>query len=267
MFAKTSFFTISLALGFSTLLPSEANAHRRWLLPSATVLAGESETVTVDAAASNELFVFEHRPIPLDALVITGPDGEAVEPEIIGSGAYRSIFDLPLASQGTYRLALVSDGMMGSYQMGGEQHRFRGDMSQVPEGATDVSVSRTSSRTETFVTLGAPTDIALQPVNSGLEMVAVSHPNDIVAGEPATVQFLIDGEPAAGLEVEFVEGGTRYRDNAGIQTLVTDADGRLVLEAANPGMYYLEASTSQEGVDAEPGLRSSYTVVLEFLPL
>ena len=267
MFAKTSLFAISLALGLTTLLPSEANAHRRWLLPSSTVLAGDSETITVDAAASNELFVFDHRPMPLDSLVVTGPDGQRVEPAIIGSGAYRSAFDLPLESQGTYRLALVSEGMMGFYELNGERHRFRGDMGDVPEGATDVRLSHNSSRTETFVTLGAPSDTALQPVNSGLEMIALTHPNDIVAGEPASVQFLIDGEPASGLEVEFVEGGTRYRDDAGIQALVTDEDGQLVLEAANPGMYYLEASFLQEGAEGEPDRRSSYTAVLEFLPL
>lgn len=267
MFAKTSLYAIGLALGLTTLVPDEANAHRRWLLPSSTVLAGDSETITVDAAASNELFVFDHRPLPLDSLVVTGPDGETVTPEIIGSGSYRSAFDLPLAAQGTYRLALVSEGMMGFYELDGERHRFRGDASEVPEGATDVRVSHTHSRTETFVTLGAPSKAALQPVSSGLEMLPVSHPNDIVAGEPATVRFLIDGQPAAGLEVEFVEGGTRYRDSAGIQNLVTDAQGQLTLEAANPGMYYLEASSSRDGVNGEPDRRSSYTAVLEFLPL
>ncbi|WP_158586897.1 DUF4198 domain-containing protein [Aurantiacibacter zhengii] len=267
MFAKTSLYAIGLALGLTTLIPSEANAHRRWLLPSSTVLAGDSETITVDAAASNELFVFEHRPLRLDSLVITGPDGQSVQPQIIGSGSYRSVFDLPLAAQGTYRVALVSNGSMGSYELNGARHRFRGDASEVPEGATDVRMNHTHSRTETFVTLGAPSDTALQPVNSGLEMIAVSHPNDIVAGEPATVRFLIDGQPAAGLEVEFVEGNTRYRDNAGIQNLVTDAEGQLTLEAANPGMYYLEASSSQDGIDGEPDRRSSYTAVLEFLPL
>lgn len=43
-------------------LPIAAQAHRAWLLPSATVLSGKDVWVTVDAAVSNDLFFFErHR--------------------------------------------------------------------------------------------------------------------------------------------------------------------------------------------------------------
>jgi hypothetical protein len=44
------------------------SAHRLWLLPSSTVLSGDEGWVTVDAAVSNTLFVFEHRPLRLDGL-------------------------------------------------------------------------------------------------------------------------------------------------------------------------------------------------------
>lgn len=272
MFHRSSLIVASVALGLGALVATPAEAHRRWLLPSATVLSGENETVSVDAAASNELFAFDHRAMPLDSLQITGPDGAAVQPEIVGSARYRSVFDVPLKAQGTYRIALASDGAMGFYQLGGERHRLRAATvsearASVPAGATDVRISAASSRTETFVTLGAPTDTALAPTGRGLEMVPVTHPNDLVATEPATVRFLLDGAPAAGLEVEFVKGGTRYRDDAGIQTLTTDADGKVELTAATPGMYYIETgSTEESGADGIPR-RASYTGVLEFLPL
>jgi len=143
----------------------------------------------------------------------------------------------------------------------------------VPAGATDVRVTQNANRVETFVTLGAPTETALQPTGQGLELVPITHPNDLVAGEPAQVRFLIDGQPAAGLEVEFVEGGTRYRDDAGIQNLTTDSEGVLTLTAAEPGMYYIEASRGGGegapggGESDAPSRVASYTAVLEFLPL
>ena len=271
MFAKPSLVAATLALGLSTLAPSAAEAHRRWLLPSTTVMAGEEETITVDAAASNGLFIFEHRPLRLDDLVVTGPDGQPVAPQIIGSGAYRSVFDLKLEHQGTYRIAIASNAMMGFYELNGERHRWRGSRAEVdsaiPEGATNVSISENSSRTETFVTLGAPNEAALAPTNIGLEMIPVTHPNDLIAGEPAQMRFLIDGEPAADLELEFVAGGTRYRDEPGIQTLTTDADGMVSLNAAEPGMYYLEASAGRGEYEDGPARRLSYTAVLEFMPL
>ncbi|MBL8704984.1 MAG: DUF4198 domain-containing protein [Rhodospirillales bacterium] len=43
-------------------VPLGADAHRAWLLPSATVLSGSDNWVTIDAAVSNDLFYFEHMP-------------------------------------------------------------------------------------------------------------------------------------------------------------------------------------------------------------
>ena len=55
------------ALAISTALFSAtaAEAHRQWMLPSSTVLSGQSSWVTVDAAVSNDLFYFEHQPLRL----------------------------------------------------------------------------------------------------------------------------------------------------------------------------------------------------------
>jgi len=273
MFAKPTLLAAGLAVGLAAFMPHKAEAHRRWLLPSSTVLAGEGTTVTVDAAASNGLFTFDHRPMGLDDLKVIGPDGQPVQHKVIGSGEFRSVFDVPLQQQGTYRIAIANEGMSGVYTLNGERKRFRGVADQVPAGATDVRVTQNASRVETFVTLGAPTETALQPTGQGLEMIPITHPNDLVAGEEAQVRFLLDGQPAAGLEVEFVEGGTRYRDDAGIQTLTTDSDGVLTLTAARPGMYYVEASQGGGqggpggGEGEAPARVSSYTAVLEFLPL
>ncbi|MXO64961.1 DUF4198 domain-containing protein [Altericroceibacterium endophyticum] len=273
MFKKSTLAAAGLMLGLSTMAATPAQAHRAWLLPSMTVLAGDDETVSVDAAISNELFVFEHHAMPLDDLVITGPDGTQVEPAIIGSGRYRSVFDVPLKEQGTYRIAIARNGMMGFYELNGERKRWRGSKDDlpgaIPDGATNVRLMETASRTETFATLGAPTDTALQPSGVGLEMIPVTHPNDLVATEAATMRFVLDGEPVEGMDVEFVEGGTRYRDNAGIQTLTTDANGEVSLMAPEAGMYFIEASQgSRRGEQTDgPARRASYTAVLEFMPL
>ena len=56
---------------------------------------------------------------------------------------------------------------------------------EVPSGAENLRVMLGQRRIEFFVTRGAPTDRVLQPLNEGLEMVPITHPNDLVAGEPA----------------------------------------------------------------------------------
>ena len=265
--------SLAIALPLLVIAASPAEAHRRWLLPSATVLSGQKEVVTVDAAASNGLFIFEHRPLGLEDLIVTGPDGKPVEAKIIGKGEYRSSFDVPLKQQGTYRIALVSSGLMGVYMHDGQRKRWRGSEAELatafPQGASEIKVSQNASRVETFTTLGAPSASALAPTGKGLEMVPVTHPNDLVAGEEAAFKFLIDGKPAADMEVEWVEGGTRYRDDSGMQKLNTDSEGVLKVTATEPGLYYLEASISQDtaNVKGADTRRASYTAVLEFLPL
>src|SRR5690606_27185828 len=51
------------ALALALCLPFHAEAHRVWMLPSATVLSGNEAWVTVDGAVSNDLFYFEHVPL------------------------------------------------------------------------------------------------------------------------------------------------------------------------------------------------------------
>src|SRR3954467_8419288 len=57
--------------------PLTAEAHRVWMLPSATVLSGDDVWITVDAAVSNDLFYFEHFPLQIANLGsrAAGPQG------------------------------------------------------------------------------------------------------------------------------------------------------------------------------------------------
>ena len=171
------------ALAAILCLPLSVEAHRAWMLPSATVLSGSNLWVTVDAAISNDLFYFEHNPIRLDNLAITAPDGSPVKAENASTGKFRSTFDVPLAQPGTYKIAVVNDMAAAMYEDGGETKRWRGPAEalarEVPAGAKNLQVSKTHSRTEVFVTAGKPTDKALQPTGVGLELVPITHPNDL----------------------------------------------------------------------------------------
>ena len=93
-------------LALSLFAAAAAQAHKSWLLPSATVLT-QDQWITVDAAVSNDLFYFNHVPLRLDSLQITAPDGSALQPENPFTGKFRSSFDLHLDKPGTYKLCLL----------------------------------------------------------------------------------------------------------------------------------------------------------------
>jgi uncharacterized GH25 family protein len=194
-----------LTLALAAVLPFSALAHKAWLPPSQTMIAGERPWITVDAAVSNDLFYFNHEPLRLVTLAITAPNGSAVQPQNPATGKYRSVFDVELVQTGSSRLALVSDGRFANWNENGQRKRWRGNAasfaSEVPKDAKDLQVSQALGRVETFVTNGAPAQTALKPSGRGLELVPVTHPNDQFAGEQATFTLQIDGKPAPGLDV------------------------------------------------------------------
>jgi len=276
-------------LALSLCVPVAAEAHRVWMLPSATILSGDDVWVTVDAAVSNDLFYFEHFPLQIanlgsrpaggregrgrpGQLLITAPDGSKVEPQNGATGRYRSTFDVQLTQKGTYRIAVQNEGVFASWKVGGETKRWRGNADayakEVPVDAQELRSSLSQSRVEIFVTSGKPTRETLKVKGVGLELDPVTHPNDLVAGTPATFRFVIDGKPAVDQKVTVIPGGNRYRDKLGEMTITTDKDGKFTVTWPEPGMYWMEAvyrddKTEVAGVKER---RASYVATLEVLP-
>ncbi|MCL7713076.1 DUF4198 domain-containing protein [Stenotrophomonas mori] len=261
-----------LAAALAAALPFTAAAHKAWLQPSQTVIAGNAPWITVDAAVSNDLFYFNHVPLRVDNLVITAPDGSHVQPQNVATGKYRSVFDVELAQQGTYRLANVNAGLSASWQEQGKPRRWRGDAAafarEVPKDAPGLKVSESLGRVETFVTNGSPSDTALRPTGKGIELVALGHPNDLFAGEQARFRLLVDGKPQAGLEVEIVRGGTRYRNAQDEIKTTTDAQGEFAVTWPEAGMYWLETGSEDQQLSLPQAdvRRLSYVATLEVLP-
>ncbi|MCR6685142.1 DUF4198 domain-containing protein [Pseudoxanthomonas sp.] len=264
--------TLILAAALALAVPFSAAAHKAWLRPSQTVLAGADPWITVDAAVSNDLFYFNHVPIRLDNLVITAPDGSSVQPQNPATGKYRSVFDVQLKQQGTYRIAVVSEGLFASWEEDGKPKRWRGNAqtfaTEVPKDAKNLQVSQSVGRNETFVTNGSPNETALKPSGKGIELLPLTHPNDLFAGEPAKFRVLVDGKPASGLEFEIVRGETRYRNAQDEIKATTDAAGEFSVTWPEAGMYWLETS-SQDARTSVPQARQrrlSYVATLEVLP-
>ncbi|QDH72438.1 DUF4198 domain-containing protein [Brevundimonas sp. M20] len=251
-------------------LPLSAQAHRAWLAPTSTSLSGAEAWVGFDAGMSNGVFIPDHAAMNLSGLTITAPDGSTVQAENMGRARYRSTFDLHLTQQGTYRVANVMGGVIVSYKQGGEQKRWRGTEAEmaanIPADATDVVATRNNSRIETFVTLGATSTGALAPTNEGIELIPVTHPNALAAGEAATFKFIRDGQPVANQEVTIARGGTRYRDNPEEMTVTTGADGSFTVTWPEAGMYWINTSVRTAAQGGQMAANAQYNGALEVLP-
>ncbi|KQM20673.1 nickel uptake transporter family protein [Sphingomonas sp. Leaf24] len=261
-------------------IPTVVSAHRLWMLPSGTVFSGTDSWVTVDFAASNDLFYADHQPGRLDGVKVWQPDGSAGQVQNGATGRYRSVFDVKLDQPGTWKIGTEMSGLMGSFKVNGEEKRVGGrggppgpdgvrrpplTVADIPADATDVKLIETSNRNEIFVTAGEPTRTVLKPTGKGLEIDFVTHPDELVAGEQARFRFLVDGRPAPGLKVTVVPGGKRYRNAEGARELTTGTDGVLAIDWPAAGMYWLSASHE----DAKPSVaratarRMGYVTTLE----
>lgn len=267
---KLSSAALATALGLCIALP--ASAHKAWLQPSSTVFSDTGAWLTVDAAVSNDLFYFNHLPLRLEGLNVTAPDGTPVQPQNLSTGKLRSVFDVELVQQGTYKIGVLNEGMSATYKLGGEDKRWRGKAEafakEIPAGATDVKATQSLGRVETFATVGSPTTTVFKTSGKGIELVPVTHPNDLFAGESATFQLLVDGKPASGLKVELVPGATRYRDQQSEIQATTGSDGKFQVTWPQPGMYWLEtvAEDLKTTLPQAKQRRLSYVAVFEVLP-
>lgn len=259
-----------LTLAAALAAPMAAQAHRAWMAPTSTSLSGNDAWVGFDAGMSNGVFIPDHAAMRMGGLVVTAPDGSAAQAEHLMQGQYRTTFDVHLTQNGTYKIANVMNGVMAGYTLNGEQKRWRGSAAEfpaaLPAGATDVQATRTASRIETFVTLNNPTDTVFKTTGEGLELVPVTHPNDLAKGEAATFKLVKDGQPAADLDVTIARGGVRYRDNPEEMTVKTDAAGAFTVTWPEAGMYWLNASIRTPGQGETLGSNASYVAVMEVLP-
>lgn len=138
-------------------------------------------------------------------------------------------------------------------------------VADIPAGATDLDLSQNQSRNEFFVTAGEPTQTVLQSTGKGLEMVPVTHPDDLVTTEPGKFRFLVDGKPAAGLKVEFVPNAQRFRDGDHAQSVTAGADGVVTVKWPVAGFYWVNASLTDDKPTAPRATkrRMMYTATLE----
>lgn len=258
-------------------VPLSAQAHRAWLLPSATVLSSDDAWVSVDAAVSNDIFHADHAPMRIDGLVITAPDGSKLTPQNSVTGKFRSVFDVQLSRKGTYKIATESTGIMATWKTPEGERRMwpgRGEKANpadvqknIPADAKEVQVSQFSRRMETFVTSGTPDNKVLKPSKQGLELVPITHPNDLFSGETAEFQFLMDGKPAEGVKATVIPGGMRYRNEQAAIDVVSDKNGKISVTWPSAGMYWLSADYRDNKAKKPATVRTgSYVATFEVLP-
>lgn len=258
----------SVLLLSSLLISSSLSAHTLWVVPSHYVLSKPDSWIAVDASAANMTFVPD-KGIGLKALKLYLPDGSVKPVTDVYQGKRKSMADVQLGGDGTYRIELANPlRFFTSYELNGERKRLMASKqeraAQLPQGATNVETVQIRSRNFAYVTVNGPTDTVMKVRGEGLELSSKTHPADAVAGEKLSFVFNLDGKPQAGVKGVLSYAGELYRNEAGRVDFETSADGSFSFTPQHAGRYLIEASYSADTATAlADKVRESVTYTFE----
>ncbi len=252
---KTKMKAVALAsvMAMGLAAATTAQAHPRWVLPSHFTVSKEGgDWLTFDVTASHGTFVFD-KPAGSEQAFVIMPDGRSERPNFVIRGKRRSMFDFFFVEEGTHKVAINNEPSYYTQYKAGRRDTVkwvrankaeRADV--LPEKTRDVVTQLSYTRAESYITVGKPTEKALEIEGKLLELKPLTHPSDIIEGEAVTFQFFFDGKPQQGVTAEITREGTLYRNHQEQIDVVSDKDGKITFTPDVAGRYLMKANYKGE---------------------
>ncbi|MHA2709030.1 DUF4198 domain-containing protein [Vibrio owensii] len=270
---KTKMKAVALAsvMAMGVAAATTAQAHPRWVLPSHFTVSKEGgDWLTFDVTASHGTFVFD-KPAGSEQAFVIMPDGRSERPNFVVRGKRRSMFDFFFVEEGTHKVAINNQPSYYTQYKAGRRDTVKwakaskaDRASVIPEKARDVVTQLSYTRAESYVTVGMPTEKALEIEGKLLEMKPITHPSDIIEGEEVTFQFFFNGEPQQGVTAEITREGTLYRNHQEQIDVVSDKDGKITFTPDVAGRYLMKANYKGELKNDPLADKASMNVHLTF---
>ena len=252
---KTKMKAVALAsvMAMGLAAATTAQAHPRWVLPSHFTVSKEGgDWLSFDVTASHGTFVFD-KPAGSEQAFVIMPDGSSERPNFVVRGKRRSMFDFYFEEEGTHKVAINNQPSYYTQYKAGRRDTVKwakaskaDRASVIPEKARDVVTQLSYTRAESYVTVGMPTEKALEIEGKLLEMKPLTHPSDIIEGEEVIFQFFFNGEPQQGVTAEITREGTLYRNHQEQIDVVSDKDGKITFTPEVAGRYLMKANYKGE---------------------
>ncbi|MCA2442104.1 MULTISPECIES: DUF4198 domain-containing protein, partial [Vibrio] len=208
--------------------------------------------LTFDVTASHGTFVFD-KPAGSEQAFVIMPDGRSERPNFVIRGKRRSMFDFFFVEEGTHKVAINNEPSYYTQYKAGRRDTVkwvrankaeRADV--LPEKTRDVVTQLSYTRAESYITVGKPTEKALEIEGKLLELKPLTHPSDIIEGEAVTFQFFFDGKPQQGVTAEITREGTLYRNHQEQIDVVSDKDGKITFTPDVAGRYLMKSNYKGE---------------------
>ena len=260
MFSKTK--SALLGAAACVLAPGAALAHMPYLMPNYFDVTARDH-VTIQASFTEDAFAPDVV-MRSDAWFVRGPSG--VTP--VANVTYMrdlAAFEAALPASGTYR---ISSGE----RLGRKSKMFRNAAGQWimtgeegEAGSSPLVDVQSVTIAEVYVTRQSPSRDALGATGKSLDLVPVTHPNEIFAKEPATFQLQFEGKPLQGALITVYRAAGVYDGKKVAAEVTTGADGRFTITPPDGGTYLaLVRHRTEAPAGAETPYRSySYALTFE----
>ncbi len=239
--------TCVFVVTFFTAVITPVLGHQEWILPNFFYTNDESPWLGIEHTSGDRRFVSGHGSGIL--FWIIHPQGWRMgRPSSIFVGQTRTVGEIELTEPGTYRIQTDSPSR---YAAEIEVDGKRGWVSKSKDQLSDPKIIQSRhhwSQTTTFVTVKEYTQGVLEATGTLLEIVPVTHPNQIFVRKPFVVRLLSRGQSVSGQQIraysEMDSGPNRPL------VTVTNADGECKLIFRASGKYLLTANLHQDSKDS-----------------
>ena len=231
---------------FAAVITPVFGHEQQWILPNFFYTNRESPWLGIEHTWGDQRFVPKQGPGNL--LSIFHPEGWRIGPSSTYVGQTRTVAEMELQEPGTYRIETDRPAhYVTEIEVDGEKKWVHKPKDQLP-GKKIIQSAHRWSQSATFVTVKKYTRGVLEATGAFLEIVPVTHPNEIVVGKPFVVRVLSRGQSVSSQQIRaYSETASGYDTSL---ATVTDADGECELIFPSPGKYLLIANLRQEAKDS-----------------
>ena len=239
--------TCVFVVTFFTAVITPAFGHgQQWILPNFFYTDRESPWLGIEHTWGDQRFVSGQGPGTL--LLIFYPEGGHSGPASTYFGQTRTVAEMELIGLGTYRIETDRPAhYVTELEVDGKRTWVHKPKDQLP-GKKIIQSAHRWSQTTTFVTVKKYTKRVLEATGTFLEIVPVTHPNQIFVGKPFVVRVLSRGQSVPDQKVQvYSERDSRHDATLNI---VTNTDGECELIFPSSGKYLLTANLRQAAKDS-----------------
>ncbi|MDA3971115.1 MAG: DUF4198 domain-containing protein [Desulfobulbaceae bacterium] len=232
---KISIIT-AMYLGLAALFCTQAQAHYPWInMSNYSPDPGESVQMTIGWGHRYPLGKFLKKG-DLESIVIVGPDGKKIPVSTASELEFEP--ENNLRNPGAYLVA-------GKRKTGFYTKTTQGGKRQSKEGLSNViSCSRSQMSMKAIINVGDGQGTVNRKVGHPMEIIPMTNPAQLKAGDYLPIQLLLHGKPYKG-KIFATHMGFSTEKDVFAYTSKTDRQGRGKIRILQPGVWLIKAEHTQ----------------------